>query len=344
MQRLSFVLAFIAAASACIDSGDEVGDDGGEEDIVVDEGKADGACRSFGASYSAFWKTCRIVGRDSALRDGEIVFTIDDGFGSSSRRMAEVLAAEGVPATFFPAAHNFGTSTRLQTLAAGALATELPPAGSLSVNTSILDSAVYHVVVNGHTVANHTYSHPIGNAQTGAPSFASMRPDQRQRAEVVDAHLLTRMALEEVDRRHGLGGRAAAAQLRFFRSPGNSWDEHAARVLSVSALREYRGPISWDVPASGDEDFRCWSAGLTVEQCGERYLAAFRAMPRGQQRAVVLLHDTAQSVELARYLARRFRELGPARTKAGNCLRFVPLRCTVGCDRSTLPASQPACL
>ncbi len=341
MRTLS--LLFISVlASACLM---EDTDDWQLEAPAVDEGdaKADGACSVFGTSYGAYWKTCRITGQQSALLDGEVVFTIDDGIGSSTAAMAETLHAGGVSGTFFPATHNLGRSERLERLDIAALQSLWPQATSLSLDRSAVINELAWIPRLGHTVANHTYSHPIAQPSRGIPSFRDMRPDQRQRAEVVDSHELLVGALTLLDAEAGFNGTAQASLLRFFRSPGNSWDEHAARVLSVEPLREYRGPVGWDLPASGEEDFRCWSEGLSVAQCGERFIAAYRRMPTGQQRAIILLHEHPKSVQLASYLISRFRELSAAGTKAGNCIKFVPLRCTVGCTRALLPAQQQRC-
>lgn len=331
MNRL-VSLAILATATSCIAADDPAGEQHQDQT----------ACATYGTSYSAYWKTCRMSGTTSALRDGEIVFTIDDGIGPASVPMAEVLAARGVTATFFPGARSLGSSVRLDDMDYAAIGAMTPAEGSLEVH-DVAVARLAGVVDLGHRIGNHTYSHPIGGYPPYNLSFAALG-DALQRAEVVDAHRLIEAALERAAEDHGSVA-APASQLRFFRPPGNSWSERAAKVLSVEPLAEYRGPIAWDVPAAGDEDFRCWSEGHTTAECGQAYLDAFRALPSGRQAAIVLLHDRTESVALAEYLMDRLTEISAdGGTKAGNCLRFVPLRCSVGCTRELLPEAQQRCI
>jgi len=265
------------------------------------------------------------VGQPSGLQDGEVVFTVDDGPGSHSEAMAEALAQSGASATFFVVANHFGRSERLEPGPGDAL-TLLP--GGLKPLAAILD--------RGHAIANHTYSHP--NLQT--------LTDARLRAEVVDAHRLMEMAVTKL----GYSPSSHHHLLRFYRSPGNHWLPRLASLLNIQALARYRGPVGWDVPAPQDEDFRCWKrcaaqgigSSKCVNDCAYLYLSRFRQLPRGQQRAIFLLHELhPESVKLAQRLLLELRKESQQGTRAGNCIRVVPLRCVVGCTRT---AADLTCL
>lgn len=238
------------------------------------------------------------------LRDGEIVLTFDDGPSAHSGAVAELLQQRGHVGLFFVVSKHLGD-------------------GGPTLDATGL-TRLGDVVRRGQLVANHTHDHCIGGASAcGGRAFASLpAAEQRRQVELTDG-LLTR-ALDRLD--------AEGAYLPFLRPPGNSWSASTARSLTTARVspRTY-GPVAWNVPAPGEEDFRCWSQGTSAEACAARYVSAFRALPRGQQRAVVLVHDNfAQAAELTR---RVLDGLVGTRTKAGAAVRVVHPRCVVGCTR-----------
>ncbi len=244
------------------------------------------------------------------LRDGEIVLTFDDGPAASSGAVADVLAQRGYIGLFFAVSKHLGQ--------VGARGVQLDETGVANLGA---------VVQRGHVVGNHTHEHCIAGAG-GAPacggrSFADLpAAEQRRQIELTDT--LVRTALDRIGK--------PDAYLPFFRAPGNSWSAATASNLSSAQVssRTY-GPVAWNVPAWGEEDFRCWSQSMTPEACAARYVRAFRDLPSGQQKAVVLIHDNfGQAAELTR----RFVDaIVGTRTKAGHAVHVVHPRCIVGCTR-----------
>lgn len=292
----------------------ELGDAGGGSSGGLDDGsgKADHPsslvnCRgSVFTEHGSRWHECRIYGQPSplsALQPGEIVWTIDDGVSTATASLAESLGESGVPATFFPIARSL---------------TETRDDGTLELGRHGL-ARLTHIVQPKyeHTLANHTWSHISG--------FGSNSTDV-VRDEVTRAHFVLTNALA-----------ALGASDRFypaFRAPGNSWTPQAARALSIDTLAGYRGPFAWDFPDFGEEDFRCWSQGLSVEQCAQSYLDEFQDEGRG----ILLIHSSAQSAQMTEFLLDEFAELSRARQAAGQpCIKFVPLACAYPDDR---PASD----
>ncbi len=242
------------------------------------------------------------------LRDGEIVLTFDDGPATSSAAVATLLQSKGITGLFFAVSHHLGS------VEGGAA--RLDSAGVAKLD-AVLDA--------GHVVGNHTHDHCIqGASACGGRGMTTLSAAEARR-QIETADVLIRAAIASA-------GHDASRYLPFFRSPGNAWSPALAQTLSQASLPSNAyGPVAWDVPRRGEEDFRCWSEGKSVTSCAARYVSAFQAMPRGGQRAVVLVHDNFTQ---ARELTERFvNALAGTRTKAGNPVRFVHPRCIVGCTR-----------
>ncbi len=244
------------------------------------------------------------------LRDGELVLTFDDGPAASSANVAALLQERGHVGLFFAVSKHLGRVSNGRVI--------LDDAGVAKLEA---------VVSKGQLVANHTHDHCIQSPGGAAPcsglAFSNL-PASDMKSQVEWTDVLLRAALARSNR--------SGAYLPFFRAPGNSWSASAARTLSTAALpTNAYGPISWDLPRSGDEDFRCWSKGESVQTCADRYIAAWNAMPSGSQKGVVLIHDNfANATELLR---RILDGIVGRRTKAGSVARVVRPGCIVGCTR-----------
>lgn len=284
----------------------------------VDLGKADqpdSLVNCQGATFRNFgsvWKECRIYGQRSALREGEIVWTIDDGVSASTADLARILGDAGIPATFFPIASSL-----------------VEACGTRRCTSDQGRARMSHIVQSkyDHTVSNHTFSHPTGLASMG---------DFETRVEVADAHFALRQVIADA------GGDVNRKFYPAFRSPGNSWSADRAPLLNYNTLAGYRGPFAWDMPSFGEEDFRCWGQGDSIATCAQSYLDAFAEDERG----ILLIHSSAQSTEMASYLVSQFKTLSRAREQRGEpCIKFVPLACALDEDRaSTACGEARACI
>jgi len=244
------------------------------------------------------------------LRDGELVLTFDDGPAQTSVDVAELLRSRGHTGLFFAVSHHLGTVEGGRATLNDAAATRLGA-----------------IAERGQLVANHTHDHCIRGASAAAPcsgrAFADL-PANEMKRQVETADILIRAGLTRAGR--------SSAYLPFFRAPGNSWNATAATTLAGASLpANAYGPIAWNLPRAGEEDFQCWRRGDTVSTCASRYLAAWNAMPSGGQKAVVLIHDNFPN---AAALTRAILDgLVGRRTKAGNTVRVVRPGCIVGCTR-----------
>ena len=244
------------------------------------------------------------------LRDGEVVLTFDDGPAATSVDVAELLRSRGHTGLFFAVSHHLGSveggRARLDDVAASRLGA---------------------IAARGQLVANHTHNHCIRGVSQSAPcsgrGFADL-PSAEMKRQVESADTLIRAALARSDR--------SSAYLPFFRAPGNSWNAGAATTLASASLPSAAyGPIAWNLPRAGEEDFQCWRRNESVATCANRYLSAWDALPSGGQKAVVLIHDNFPN---AAALTRAVLDgLVGRRTKAGNTVRVVRPGCIVGCTR-----------
>lgn len=130
----------------------------------------------------------------------------------------------------------------------------------------------------GHLVSNHTYSHP---ALGGLSMF---KRNKVAKDEILRTH-------EEIE------GYLNAGDRLFFRAPENSWHKNIAGALNKdSILRQYVGPVMWDVGGSnqivngkiaGAADWACWSKKWTVDECMMGYISETERKKGG----IVLMHD-----------------------------------------------------
>jgi peptidoglycan/xylan/chitin deacetylase (PgdA/CDA1 family) len=140
---------------------------------------------------------------------------------------------------------------------------------------------------DGHVVANHTYSHPkLDGVYVKNPTLLV--------DEVWNTHQLI------VDF-------MSVSHRKYFRAPFGIWRRDHARVLNRNpVLKEYIGPIFWDIGgeirlnAKGHPmaaaDWDCWGRGWAVERCLRGYLAETAR----RQGGVVLFHDVDErTVQLA---------------------------------------------
>jgi peptidoglycan/xylan/chitin deacetylase (PgdA/CDA1 family) len=290
---VSLVASAIASAGCVADSGTTEVDD----DVPSATSEEDLTFRSAATS-------------NVNLRDGELVLTFDDGPAQTSVDVADLLQSRGYTGLFFAVSHHIGSVE----------------AGRATLNDTGA-TRLGAIAERGQLVANHTHNHCIRGASQAAPcsgrAFADL-PAAEMKRQVETTDILIRAALER--------SRRTTAYLPFFRAPGNSWSSAAATTLSSAALPSNAyGPIAWNLPRAGEEDFQCWRRNETVATCASRYVAAFDAMPSGGQKAVILIHDNFPN---AAALTRAILDgLVGRRTKAGSTVRVVRPGCIVGCTR-----------
>ncbi len=132
------------------------------------------------------------------------------------------------------------------------------------------------IAAEGHLLANHSADHELLSARYDAA------PDR----------LLEE--LRDVDRqieplmRHG--------DKLYFRAPYGSWKSQHADILNADPrLRNYVGPIYWDIGGSismrdgyvmNAADWNCWRIGWKAQTCAKGYLREIRRLDGG----VVLMH------------------------------------------------------
>lgn len=133
------------------------------------------------------------------------------------------------------------------------------------------------IAADGHLLANHTASH----------RFLGRRYD-RHPALLVDQ---IREVNDEISPFMPLGAKY------FFRAPYGAWRaEHAAILNADPILRNYVGPIYWDVGGQtrvdkdgyvlSSADWNCWSRRWTADVCAKGYMRDIRRQNGG----VVLMH------------------------------------------------------
>jgi len=188
-----------------------------------------------------------VKGKD--LPGGTLCLTYDDGPGARTEELGEYLNREGISATFF---------------VVGAFAETYP-------------QSLRSLVRQGHTIGNHTYSHPglVALAEAGGDVFG------------------------EIARTDAIIWEQTGEEARLFRAPYGNWRQvdpetkEDRRVSIVADLLNasgrfdhYVGPVNWDI--SG-EDFAFWRRGDSAEQAAESYLELIEQIGRG----IVLMHDSS---------------------------------------------------
>src|SRR3954469_12659212 len=195
--------------------------------------------------------------KGSDLPERTLCLTYDDGPGESdgdgagpkTAELGEYLCREGIRATFF---------------VIGAHAEKYP-------------HALRSLVRQGHTIGNHTYSHPglVAVAERGGDVVAELA------------------RTDEIIREF------TGVKPRFFRAPYGNWrqvdpETKADKTVSLVAealhasgqFDDYIGPVNWDISA---EDFAFWRRGNLAEQAAEAYLDLIEKVGRG----IVLMHDSS---------------------------------------------------
>ncbi len=250
--------------------------------------------------------------KGSSLPTKTLVYTVDDGpndgagapsgSGDNTRHIAEYLASEGVPATFFVLGRQI---TRTKDITSY-LANKKPVTPKM--DTLLKDIAAMKVADTGltHIIASHTFSH--GNPMT------SLTPATRQ-AEMSETGKLLEPYYTN--------------NIRLLRTPYGSWSSSVYDQLSdVPGASKVVGNIFWNAGGAldckyedgkwtcpvGAADWACWAPGkgrpaVPVEVCGQGYLNEIEG--RGGKRGVILTHDIdVRSLELAKWLIPRLKERG----------------------------------
>jgi peptidoglycan/xylan/chitin deacetylase (PgdA/CDA1 family) len=134
------------------------------------------------------------------------------------------------------------------------------------------------IAEEGHLLANHSATHPkLGRRYA--------RSARRLIAQIREVHDEIAPYMKEGD-------------TLFFRAPYGYWRSSHARVLNADpVLRQYVGPIYWDVGGNTvvdsegyvrtSADWDCWHRGWTAETCAKGYLREIAVRDGG----VVLMHS-----------------------------------------------------
>ena len=147
------------------------------------------------------------------------------------------------------------------------------------VNVDGRQRAVDAIVGRGHTLANHTQSHQL------LPTL----PSERVLREIAETDAIIQAAQP--------GGH------HYLRAPYAGWTESLQRTLTGSEQAAYLVPIHWDIgtrtTSASAADWDCWSKGISVERCGDLYMAEIRSKGRG----IVLVHDIhGRTVDMTKYI------------------------------------------
>lgn len=148
------------------------------------------------------------------------------------------------------------------------------------VNVSGRQRAIDSIIGRGHTLANHTQNHLLLPNQSNAK------------------------VLDEIQNTKAIIDAAQPNGPLFLRAPFAGWTESLQRLLTASPqVAGYVAPIHWDIgtrtTATSAADWDCWSKRMSVEACGDLYIAEITAKKRG----VVLLHDIHnRTVEMTKYI------------------------------------------
>jgi len=138
----------------------------------------------------------------------------------------------------------------------------------------------------GHLIGNHSLTHSKMTNMSAAQVLNEIQSTHNLIAPYVDENFL-------------------------FRAPFGAWSKTLSDAVNASSLSFYAGNIFWDIggelTANYAADWNCWSANISVVECGKRYEAEIRDRGRG----IVLMHDvTNQTWQMSRYLIPRLKEQG----------------------------------
>jgi len=194
------------------------------------------------------------VFKGSSLAPKTLALTFDDGPGDRTSELSLYLKEQGIEAGFF-------------------------------VNGMRIDAnagpILQGLIDDGHIVANHTENHlSLTGVTDGKP-----RPTAEQ-------------VIAEIEQTDTKIAPYVPTQRWLFRPPYGDFDQTTLDVIAPTPMNKYVGPISWDIGDRMDQanskaaDWDCWQDGtdalrLTVQQCGDLYLAEIKHAGRG----IVLMHD-----------------------------------------------------
>lgn len=191
------------------------------------------------------------------LTDKEIVLTLDDGPGPRTAELAQWLADNDVPATFFMVGKN----------------AKADPAAVKKV-------AELSKAKNGlFIVANHSMTHTTPLPKQGTNGSVN---------EIVNADAILR---ENIALSQSAG---YPSPVSFFRPPYGAFtalgSANIAKVNASPDAGKYIGPVFWDIggelTATTSADWACWGK-VTMDRCINGYITEAKTRKRG----VMLAHD-----------------------------------------------------
>lgn len=221
-------------------------------------GTDDGEDESGGTSEDAV-STHNITGSALGLQDKEIALTLDDGPGPRTVELAQFLAAEKVPVTFFMVGKNAKAD---------------PATVAKVVEISKANGDLFFI-------GNHSMTHA-----------AKPLPSQGTTAtigEIMNADAILKSSIAAIQ-----PAPHYASPTYFFRPPYGAFISlgaaNIARINDAGASK-YTGPVFWDIGgelAHGySADWACWSKHVAIGPCLDGYIAESNAHKKG----VVLMHD-----------------------------------------------------
>ena len=198
------------------------------------------------------------------LTTKEIALTLDDGPGPRTIEVAEWLAKEKIPATFFMIGKNAKAN---------------PAAVQRVVQLSQQNNGLF-------IIGNHSMTHPLSLVKLGEAGAL---------AELMNADAVLEDAIAASQKTY-------PTAISFFRPPGGSFIAlGAANIAKINATAagKYQGPVFWDIGgalANGySADWDCWAHKVSVGSCMDGYEREATAHGRG----VMLAHDIhSQSVDM----------------------------------------------
>jgi peptidoglycan-N-acetylglucosamine deacetylase len=172
----------------------------------------------------------------------------------------------------------------------------------------------------GHLLANHSASHPLLTAKYDADP-------QMLISQLRQVHDLIAPYMKPTDK-------------FYFRAPYGYWKSaHAAILNADPVLRNYVGPIYWDIGGDmimkdgyvmSSADWSCWKHKLTPQACAKGYLREIRRQNGG----VVLIHS------ISRYSGELIAAVVPPLVEEG--YRFVRLDQVPEYRQYETPPNAPA--
>ncbi|MCA2960853.1 MAG: polysaccharide deacetylase family protein [Silvanigrellales bacterium] len=137
-----------------------------------------------------------------------------------------------------------------------------------------------------HIVANHTHNHLDMQASSTAKKSQVVATDS-----LISPYVTGRIFL--------------------FRAPFGSWNGSVADYLNREGLTKYVGSIFWDIGGELSNgygaDWACWGQGVSVRDCGDKYMNEIEDKGRG----IVLLHDIhSKTIDMTKYIVPILKQKG----------------------------------